>query len=61
MFQVTPQNIPKKQLKPYLWGAIRKNITSDRFSTKTAISAHIQLSLRRDNYLCTHVAISVSI
>jgi len=24
-----------------LWGAVRKNIISDRFSTKTAISAHI--------------------
>jgi len=27
------------QLK--LWGAVRKNIKSDRFSTKTAISARI--------------------
>ena len=24
-----------------VWGAVRKNIISDRFSTKTAISAHI--------------------
>jgi len=24
-----------------LWGAMRKNIISDRFSTKTAISVHI--------------------
>jgi len=24
-----------------LWGAVRKNIISDRFSTKTAVSAHI--------------------
>jgi len=24
-----------------LWGAVRKNIISDRFSTKSAISAHI--------------------
>jgi len=24
-----------------VWGAIRKNIISDRFSTKTAISTHI--------------------
>jgi len=40
------------------WGAVRKNIISDRFSTKTAISAHVQLSLRRDSYLCTHLAIS---
>jgi len=23
-----------------LWGAVRKNIISDRFSTKTAMSAH---------------------
>jgi len=25
----------------YIWGAVRKNNISDRFSTKTAISAHI--------------------
>jgi len=25
----------------YVWGAVRKNIIPDRFSTKTAISAHI--------------------
>jgi len=25
----------------YVWDAVRKNIISDRFSTKTAISAHI--------------------
>jgi len=25
----------------HVWGAVRKNIISDRFSTKTAISAHI--------------------
>jgi len=31
---------------------------SNRFSTKTAISAHIQLFLRGDSYLCTHLAIS---
>jgi len=24
-----------------VWGAVHKNIISDRFSTKTAISAHI--------------------
>jgi len=24
-----------------LWGAVRRNIISDRFSTKSAISAHI--------------------
>jgi len=28
-------------VNPILWGAFRKNIVSDRFSTKTAISAHI--------------------
>jgi len=28
-----------------VWGAVCKNIISDRFSTKTAISVHIQLSL----------------
>jgi len=44
--------------RPSLWGAVRKNIISDRFSKKTAISAHIQLSLRRDTYLCAHLAIS---
>jgi len=27
--------------KRLVWGAVRKNIISDRFSTKTAISAHI--------------------
>jgi len=27
--------------KSFVWGAVRKNIISDRFSTKTAISAHI--------------------
>jgi len=25
----------------YVWGAVRKNIICDRFSAKTAISAHI--------------------
>jgi len=25
----------------FLWGAVRKNIISARFSTKTAISVHI--------------------
>ena len=29
----------------YVWGAVCKNIISDRFSTKTAISG-------RDSYLC---------
>jgi len=28
-------------LRRNLWAAVRKNIISDRFSTKTAISAHI--------------------
>jgi len=34
---------PQKAATPgwKLWGAVRKNIISDRFSTKTAISAHI--------------------
>jgi len=27
--------------KVLVWGAVRKNIISDRFSTKTGISAHI--------------------
>ena len=44
-----------------VWGAVRKNIISDRFSTKTAIFAHILLSLHRDNYLYAHLAISVRI
>jgi len=38
-----------------LWGAVRKKIISDRFSTKTAIFARIKLSLlylRRFSYLC---------
>ena len=34
-----------------VWGAVRKNIISDGFSTKNAISADILLSLRRDSYL----------
>jgi len=34
-----------KPLRCILWGAVCKNIISDRFSTKTAISA-------RDSYLC---------
>ena len=29
------------RLHRFVWGAVRKNIISDRFSTKTAISAHI--------------------
>ena len=62
----------RKSRAACVWGAVRKNIISDRFSTKTAISAHIQLSLRidsylsahlviscRDSYLCAHLAISV--
>jgi len=42
-----------------IWGAVRKNIISDRFSTKTAISAHIWLSLRAFSYLCAKTAISM--
>ena len=45
----------------FLCVAVRKNIISDRFSTKTAISARIWLSLRRDSYFCTHLAISAQI
>jgi len=41
-----------------VWGVVHKNIISDRFSTKTAIFVHIQLSLRRHSYLCAHLAIS---
>jgi len=48
-------------LRDFLRGAIRKNIMSDRFSTKTAITVHISLSLRRDSYLCAHLAISARI
>ena len=44
-----------------VWGAVSKNIASDRFSTKTAISAHIQLSLRRYSYICAHLAISAHV
>ena len=46
-----------------VWGAVRKNIIfiSDRFSTKTAISARIYLSLRTFSYLYAHLAISVCI
>jgi len=39
--------MPSKHLTEYnmlrgnVWGAVHKNIISDRFSTKTAISAHI--------------------
>jgi len=35
-----------------LWDAVRKNIISDRFSTKTAISAHVF------SYLCAEIDIS---
>ena len=48
-------------LRDFLRGTIRKNIMSDRFSTKTAITVHISLSLRRDSYLCAHLAISARI
>jgi len=30
-----------KIVEASLWGAVRKNIIYDRFSTKTAISVHI--------------------
>jgi len=33
----------------FVWGAVRKNIISDRFSTKTAISALAIYALRRDS------------
>jgi len=33
--------LTSQQTKTTQWGAVRKNITSDRFSTKTAISARI--------------------
>jgi len=36
---------PKKSVKAVVWGVVCKNIISDRFSTKTAISG-------RDSYLC---------
>jgi len=39
----------KKTVK--LWGAVRKNIISDRFSTKSA------LSLRIFSYLCEEVSL----
>jgi len=42
-----------------VWGAVRKNIISNRFSTKAAISAYIQLSLHAFSYLCAHLSISV--
>jgi len=34
-------NLWRTTLDTRVWGAVRKNIISDRFSTKTAISAHI--------------------
>jgi len=43
------------------WGAVRKNNISDRFCTKTAISARIQLSQRIFSRLCSEIAISVHI
>jgi len=30
-----------ESIDSFIWGTVRKNIISDRFSTKTAISAHI--------------------
>jgi len=45
----------------FVWGAVRKIIISDRFSTKTAISAHIQLYLCIFSYLCAEITISVHI
>ena len=36
--KINDDHVSKRSL---LWGAVRKNIISDRFSTKTAISAHI--------------------
>jgi len=35
------QVLAKTRCTKFVWGAVRKNIISDRFSTKTAISAHI--------------------
>jgi len=35
------KNAQRKLRKAFPWGAVRKNIISDRFSTKTGISAHI--------------------
>jgi len=35
--------------RPVLWGAVRKNIISDRFSTTTAIPVQRQLNARRDS------------
>jgi len=34
-------NISLQQQVARVWGAVRKNIISDRFSIKTAISGHI--------------------
>jgi len=47
----------------FLWGAVRKNIISDRFSTKTAISAYLAISreFRAFSYLCAEIAISARI
>jgi len=39
-----------------LWGPICKNILSDRFSIKTAKSAHIWLNLHAVKYICTYLA-----
>ena len=39
------QDDAAQQCEAKLWGAVCKNIISDRFSTKTAISG-------RDSYLC---------
>jgi len=33
-------NVIKTSAKAQVWGAVCKNIISDRFSTKSAISAH---------------------
>jgi len=33
--------LQRKPEERSVWSAVRKNIISDRFSTKTAISAHI--------------------
>jgi len=39
---ITDSLLPRAhQLSLLLWGVVLKNIISDRFSTKTAISAHI--------------------
>jgi len=35
-----------------VWGAVRKNIISDRFSTKTVLCAETAMSARRDSYVC---------